>query len=165
MTGGDAAHAERRLAQADRSSSPAAAGAGGAPAKALSRTPAPAGAGDPIARHQSLAAAGALRVATAEFPDCPGESWRQVETDPQGRVVKLSRRGVLDGTPYETESYFDAGGALALVRFRQSAGHWREVRLSAAAGGSTGDVAVPSAILEPRRAVEAGLDAPARCQP
>jgi len=115
---------------------------------------------DAIARHERLRAAGKLHTATASFRDCPGEASRQVERDDEGRVVKVTRRGTVDGTPFEAEQFYGEDGLLGAVRYR-AAGAVRELHLggpgAAAAGG------VPAFALEPRHAADATLDAPPRC--
>lgn len=119
---------------------------------------------DAIARHDRLQAAGVLHLASASFPDCPGESSRAVAQDEQGRIVKLTRRGVLGGTPFVVEQFYGEDGALGAVRYH-AGGAVHELRFggpgSAAASTAAG---IPVSALEPRRATEAGLDAPPRCE-
>ncbi len=123
---------------------------------------------DPIAHHRRLQAEGRLRVDERAFPSCPGESFRRVEQDEQGRVVKLTRRGVLGGSPYQAELFYGEDGLLEAVRY-QEGGVAREVR-TRGAGARTSDVAgvlaapgLPARALEPRRAADAGPDAPPAC--
>jgi hypothetical protein len=125
------------------------------------RAPAAPAAMEALARWQALRDAGRLRREAATFPDCPGESWREVEADPEGRVVRYARRGRAGGAPFDAELYYGAGGALEVVRYREARGPWRELRLPVAPGA---DAAIPAAVLEPRRASEARADAPPRCR-
>lgn len=116
---------------------------------------------DAVARHARLSIAGELRAATRAFPDCPGEASRAVESDGAGRVVKVTRRGAAAGKPYVLEQFYGEDGALAAVRW-SSDGRVQELRLGP--GSPTGAVAaVPASALEPRRAADAGPDAPPRC--
>jgi hypothetical protein len=121
-------------------------------------------AGDAVARHAQLRAAGRLRAATASFPGCPGESWRRVESDPRGRVVKYTRRGRAEGVPFEVELFYGSDGMLRAARYREGDGPAHLVHLPepGSAAGAAG--AVPRAVLDPPRAEEAALDAPARCR-
>ncbi|MFY3746512.1 Fe-S oxidoreductase, partial [Anaeromyxobacter sp. Red801] len=119
---------------------------------------APAGADAP-ARWRALRQAGALRGEVVTFTKCDGEAWRKVETDPEGRVVRYARHGRLAGRAFEAELYYAEDGALALARYREAGGPWREVRPPAPAGG------IPAAALQPARAADARADAPPRCGP
>ena len=94
------------------------------------------------------------RAGTATFAGCPGETSREVEVDDRGRVVRYLRRGVWSGIAFEAELLYGDDGLLAEVRYRAGGEErvWRP--------GRTG---VPAALLVPRRAADAGLDAPPRC--
>jgi anti-sigma factor RsiW len=118
---------------------------------------------DAVARHRRLRDAGRLRVTSAAFPDCPGESSRQVEQDEEGRVVKLTRRGVVRGTPFQAELYFGEDGLLGAVRYRAADGV-KDLRLGADAAPASTAAGIPASAFEPRRADDAGPDAPPRCQ-
>jgi hypothetical protein len=113
---------------------------------------------DPQVRYAALRAQGALQGAFATFPGCAGETWRKVEKDGAGRVVKYSRHGTLGGVAFEAELFYAEDGALRAARYRPAGGTWREARLGA--GGAEG---IPAAVLEPARAADAGVDAPPRC--
>jgi hypothetical protein len=125
-----------------------------------------AGAEDAFARYARLSAEGRLRTAAVLHPGCPGESSRKVETDPAGRVVKYTRRGARGGLPFEVELFYGSDGLLGAVRYREADGPVREVRLGGAGGaaGAATRGAIPAAALEPLRATDARLDAPARCE-
>ncbi|ABC80008.1 anti-sigma factor family protein [Anaeromyxobacter dehalogenans] len=144
---GDAASGARRAAPAVRAQS-----------RDAAASPAPAGP-DAQARWRALRQAGALRGEVVAFTDCDGEAWRKVETDAQGRVVRYARHGRLAGRAFEAELYYGEDGALALARYREAGGPWREVRPPAPAG------AIPAAALQPARAADARADAPPRCGP
>jgi hypothetical protein len=117
---------------------------------------------DAIARHHRLELAGRLRVSTVTFANCAGESFREVAVDEVGRVVRQVRRGERGGTPYEAQLYYVEDGSLGAVRYEER-GKVREARFDPAAGPA-GVEGVPPSALEPRRAEDAGLGAPARCQ-
>ncbi|BDG03790.1 anti-sigma factor family protein [Anaeromyxobacter oryzae] len=119
---------------------------------------------DPVARWQHLRAAGQLRGAIATFPGCDGESWRKVEEDPQGRVVKYARHGTAGGVPFEAELYYAPDGALRVVRYREEGGAWHEARLPGAAVPA-GIEGIPPGVVAPLRATDAGIEAPGRCLP
>jgi len=105
-------------------------------------------------RSERLAPGKRPRSGTATFAGCPGEASREVEVDDRGQVVRYLRRGVLGGTAFEAELLYGEDGLLAEVRYRAGGEErlWRP--------GGTG---VPAALLTPRRAADAGLDAPPRC--
>jgi hypothetical protein len=114
-------------------------------------------------RRAKSASTGRLRTSAASFTGCPGESSREVDRDEQGRVVRYLRRGVFRGTAFEAELLYGDDGALSEVRYR-AAGQVRTFRPGAV--GEAGDAdagGVPAALLEPRRAEDAGPDAPPRC--
>ncbi|ACG71484.1 Fe-S oxidoreductase [Anaeromyxobacter sp. K] len=119
---------------------------------------APAGS-DALARWRALRQAGALRGEVVTFTDCDGEAWRKVERDAQGRVVRYVRHGRLAGRAFEADLYYGEDGALALVRYREEGGPWREARPPGTDG------AIPEAALRPARAADARADAPPRCGP
>jgi hypothetical protein len=119
---------------------------------------------DAIARHARLQLAGQLHATAAEFRDCPAESSREVEQDAGGRVVKVTRRGLLHGRPFQVEQFYGEDGLLGAVRYSAN-GAIQELRfgaLGAAAASTVGGV--PASVLTPRRAADAGLDAPPRCE-
>ncbi len=111
-------------------------------------------------RRSRASAAGDLRAVARTSPPCPGESWRLVETDAAGRVVKVTRRGTAEGEPFVLEQLYDEDGALAVVRW-SSEGRVHEVRLGPA-GPVDATGGVPAFALLPRRA-EAALRTPPRC--
>ncbi|HTN50984.1 MAG TPA: zf-HC2 domain-containing protein [Anaeromyxobacter sp.] len=114
---------------------------------------------DPLERHRRLRDAGRLRAEAVVFQACPGEAWRKVETDPEGRVVAYLRGGTLAGKPFEAELYYGEDGALGAARFRAGEGPWSTYRLPAAPGAD-----VPAPLRGPTRAEEATLAAPPRCE-
>jgi hypothetical protein len=114
-------------------------------------------------RRAKSASAGRLRTSTASFAGCPGESSREVDRDEQGRVVRYLRRGVFRGTAFEAELLYDGEGALSEVRYR-AAGQVHTFRPGAVGAAADADAGgVPAALIEPRRAEDAGPDAPPRC--
>ncbi|ACL63612.1 Fe-S oxidoreductase [Anaeromyxobacter dehalogenans 2CP-1] len=112
-----------------------------------------------LARWRALQQAGALRGEVVTFTDCDGEAWRKVERDAQGRVVRYVRHGRLAGRAFEADLYYGEDGALALARYREEGGPWREARPPGTDG------AIPEAALRPARAADARADAPPRCGP
>lgn len=106
---------------------------------------------DARARAAELRDADGLRAEIRTFPGCEGESWRKVETDPAGRVVRYVREGRIDGRRLRIEQVFDRDGALARVEVRDL--DRPEARIEADALG----------IRLPERAEEARPDAPPRC--
>lgn len=174
----DAAGRERDPAAGEEERAPAPT-AGGAPAKSV-RTPsraaapdAPLGAasGPPaaaaaapadatredtdapraLARYAGLRDAGRLRGEIRTFADCEGETWRKVETDPSGRVVKYVREGRIGGQRLRIEHVYGEDGALSSAT----------VRDLDAPGASVDADALGLAL--PRRASEAAIGAPPRC--
>lgn len=155
-----------------RSSAPAdpapAAGAAEAPGSARSGAPSAAlaprapGESDPVARWQALRASGRLRGEVVTFLDCPGEAWRKVESDPQGRVIRYVRHGLADGVPFEAELFYAEDGALGAVRYREASGAWRELRFPGGWAAPAGHIPPPA--LDPARAGDAAADAPPRCR-
>jgi anti-sigma factor RsiW len=117
---------------------------------------------DAISRYERLRAAGKLRTASATFEDCPGEASRQVETDEEGRVVKVTRRGAIQGAAFQAEQFYGADGQLGAVRYR-AGGTSHELRLGAP-GADAGAAGVPASLLQPTRAADAGPGAPPRCR-
>lgn len=113
-----------------------------------------------VARWRALRAGGLLRGEVVTFLDCPGEAWRKVETDPQGRVIRYVRHGLAGGVPFEAELYYAEGGALGAVRYREAHGDWRELGLPGASAGP----AIPAPALDPDHASEAAAGAPPRCR-
>jgi hypothetical protein len=159
----DAEVGRQALAEAPASAKVAAPRAAAAPAASA---PAAADAGSPredvVVRHRRLELAGGLQVSTAAFPGCVGESWREVAVDAGGQVVRYVRRGVRGGAPYEAQLYYGEDGALGAVRYA-AGGRVREVRLGPASGAMDAE-GIPPAALEPRRAADAALGAPPRCE-
>jgi hypothetical protein len=163
---------EPRAAPAAEAQGASTGGGVGIPAPTSAAAPAPAGearleAGASRAKAAS-GVASALRNAqpapgkrgsasTATFAGCPGEAAREVEVDDAGRVVRYLRRGVLNGTAFEAELAYGADGLLREVRYRAGG----EERVWRPGGPVPGGV--PPAVLSPRRAADAGLDAPPRC--
>lgn len=145
-----------------------AAGAAEAPGSARSGAPSAAlaqrapGESDPVARWQALRAAGRLRGEVVTFLECPGEAWRKVESDPQGRVIRYVRHGLAGGVPFEAELFYAEDGALGAARYREASGAWRELRFPG--GWAAPADHIPPPALEPARAGDAAADAPPRCR-
>ncbi len=139
--------------RADHSDAPALEGGGGG--RALAQPEAAA-----VSRWRALREDGLLRGEVVTFLDCPGEAWRKVETDPQGRVVRYARHGVAGGVPFEAELFYGEDGALGAARYREASGAWRELRLAGANAGQE----IPAPALDPGQASEAAAGAPPRCR-
>jgi hypothetical protein len=105
-----------------------------------------------LARYSELRAAGLLSAELRTFTDCEGESWRKVERDPEGRIVRYVREGRVAGRRVRVEHLFGADGGLAAVRVRDL--------------DRGGAVIAPGALglSTPRDASEAGPDAEPRCE-
>jgi hypothetical protein len=102
-------------------------------------------------RYLALRSAGKLRGTIATFQDCPGESWRKVETDPDGRVVMYVREGVVRGRHLRIEHLYGPDGALARATARDLG-----------SGGPKLD-ASSFGVRAPARAEDAAVDAEPRC--
>jgi hypothetical protein len=102
-------------------------------------------------RYVALRSAGKLRGTIATFQDCPGESWRKVETDPDGRVVMYVREGIVRGRHLRIEHLYGPDGALARATARDLG-----------SGGPKLD-ASSFGVRAPARAEDAALDAEPRC--
>jgi hypothetical protein len=108
---------------------------------------------DALARYGALRSAGRLRGEIRTFTSCPGEAWRKVETDPDGRVVSYVREGTIGGRRLRVEAIYGADGRLARTRIRDLADPAAPLR-DAAPGEAPGT---------PEKAAEASADAPPRC--
>ncbi len=160
---------------------PAAPVAKGAPSRAAAKAPSPAldseqfgyagrladrgeaQADDPVARWQALRASGKLTAEVRTFSGCPPdgpydphhfrESFRKLERDLQGRLVRYEMRGTIEGGPFEAEGFYDAAGVLRVERWTDG-GKVSERRHPAAG---------PSRTRFPARASGATIDAPGVC--
>jgi hypothetical protein len=116
---------------------------------------------DAVARWVSLRASGKLRAEVRSFSGCDPdvarftESFRRLERDPQGRVVRYQVRGSTEGTAYEAEGFYDAAGVLRVERWRYEGGEVKERRHPASG---------PAKTRLPERASGARIDAPGRCE-
>jgi hypothetical protein len=108
---------------------------------------------DALASYGFLRSAGRLRGEIRTFTDCPGEAWRKVETDPDGRVVSYVREGTIGGRRLRVEAIYGADGRLARTRVRDLADAAAPVR-DARPGEVPGT---------PEDAAAATADAPPRC--
>jgi hypothetical protein len=115
---------------------------------------------DVVARWESLRSAGKLRAEVRTFSGCDPdvtrftESFRRLERDPQGRVVRIEMRGSTEGRPYEAEGFYDAAGVLRVERWRYEGGAVTERRHPASG---------PAKTQLPARANGARIDAPGVC--
>ena len=108
---------------------------------------------DALASYGFLRSAGRLRGEIRTFTNCPGEAWRKVETDPDGRVVSYVREGTIGGRRVRVEAIYGADGRLARTRVRDladAAAPLRDARRGEAPG-------------TPEDAAAATADAPPRC--
>jgi ribonuclease E len=128
--------------------SPDARAAGPASAPRASRGAAKAAA--PAPERFAVRAEGALRGEIRTFPGCEEESWRKVELDPDGRVVKYVREGRIAGRRVRIDHAYGPDGTLVSASAR-------DVERGEPLDPRSLGVALPE------RAEEAGPDAPPRC--
>jgi hypothetical protein len=142
-----------RAAAAERADvpQPAAAPAPAAPAERSDRPAAKASAPSRASPDREAAHDGAARGEARTFPGCEGESWRRVEVDAGGRVVRYVREGRIAGRRVRIDHVYGSSGALEAATARDLD---RGEPLDARALG----------VALPERAEEAGLDAPPRCR-
>ncbi len=121
---------------------------------------------DPVARWQSLRASGKLSVEVRRFSGCEperpydphhfDESFRKLERDPAGRLVRYEMHGTQEHTEFRAEGFYDASGALRVERWRFEGSNPTEKRHPA--GGPRTRTWFPA------HASGARIDAPGVCE-